>query len=96
MKPRVIPFALSAMLAATCAGAQSQIAQSVIPELKRAGVSDECIARLSSHDFAKIKGILDGDGRSDGQKRTQAKFQAQKGCGQTRSFIFDIFGSSVG
>jgi hypothetical protein len=79
------PFAqivLATLLFGTAAMAQSQQAISVSRELRRAGVSDECISRLSTHDFAVLSGILNGGGaESDGSKRQKMKFQAEKACG---------------
>ncbi|ARE41667.1 hypothetical protein RGUI_3526 [Rhodovulum sp. P5] len=93
---RLFPLALCALVACPPAMAQSQLARSVLPDLRRAGVSEACLSKLSEHDFAVAKGILESGRHSPGWKLHQAKFQARKGCGETRSILFDIFGVPAG
>ncbi|TCP40811.1 hypothetical protein [Rhodovulum marinum] len=88
---RPAALALLAALTGVPVMAQSQLARDVLPELRRAGVSQDCISRLSQHDFAAIKGIRDSITLSPGNKLREMKFRAERGCGETRSFIFDIF-----
>lgn len=71
--------------------AQSQLARGVVPDLRRAGVSEACIARLSEHDFAALKAIQDTNDRSSGWVLQHLKFQAERRCGDTRSFVFELF-----
>ncbi|MGB8622237.1 MAG: hypothetical protein WCD16_05415 [Paracoccaceae bacterium] len=90
MKAAAIVFTCVALVA-PAAGAQSQLARSVMHDLRLAGVSDACIARLGTHDFARIKGIRDAAQVRDGDKRQRIKFVAEQACGETRSIIRDIF-----
>jgi hypothetical protein len=70
------------MLVAGPALAQSQLSISISRDLRRAGVSEACIGRLTSHDFAVLKGISDASGRgSEGSKRQRMRFQAERACG---------------
>lgn len=90
--PRPLFIVLCAALAAPAAPAlgQSQLARQVLPELRRAGVSESCIAQLGQHDFATLKTVLDTDDRNHGWKRRNLKFLAERACGETRSFLFDM------
>ncbi|MGC9420636.1 MAG: hypothetical protein ACP5EN_16855 [Rhodovulum sp.] len=88
---RSAALAMFATMTAASAPAQSQLAQDVLTELRRAGVSQNCISRLSQHDFAALKGIRDSITLSPGNKLREMKFRAERGCGETRSFIFEIF-----
>ncbi|TCO72419.1 hypothetical protein [Rhodovulum euryhalinum] len=91
---RSATIALAAALAigaAPAALAQSQLARDVLPELRRAGVSASCIGTLSQHDFAVLKSVMDHPERSPGNKLQQMKFLAERSCGETRSFLFDMF-----
>lgn len=88
---RLIPLTLCATLAGTAAQAQSQLARGVMPDLRRAGVSEACIAQLTQHDFAGLKLIQDSRNHSSGRKLQLMKFEAEQACGDTRSFIFDAF-----
>jgi len=80
---RFLLVTLAIATVGTVAGAQSQQAISVSRELRRAGVSDQCISQLSSHDFAVMAGIMNASGRESlGSKRQKMKFQAEKACGE--------------
>lgn len=91
---RVAAIALVTSLLATTATAQSQIALSVSRELRRAGVSEDCIGRLSSHDFASLKGIQDAKNRSPGAKRNRMAFEARRACGEAQGVLTTVFGQS--
>lgn len=93
--PRLAPLALLAVFAASPAAAQSQLGQDIVPDLRRAGVSEGCIAALSSHDFAVLKGIQDNPHISPGQKRLLLKRRAEKGCGGAPSFLRDILSARI-
>ncbi|SFC03978.1 hypothetical protein [Tropicimonas isoalkanivorans] len=66
--------------AASSAQAASNMEQTVIADLRRDGVSEECIAKVTLNDAARITGIKNDPNRSDGSKNTSIKNQVKKIC----------------
>ncbi|MEX5729065.1 hypothetical protein Ga0609869_002418 [Rhodovulum iodosum] len=81
---------LLVLVAAGPAAAQSQLARGLIPDLRRAGVDEACIASLRSHDFAVLKGIRDNPDISAGERRLRLRQRADKGCGGAPSFLREV------
>lgn len=88
---RAAALSLALLAPAGAVAAPSQLARDVLPDLRQAGVSEACIARLTGHDFAVLKVVGDAPGRSPGAKRREMRFLAERACGETRSFLFDLF-----
>jgi hypothetical protein len=84
---RVVLVAVAAAVVGTAAGAQPQFALPIIRDLRRAGVSEDCIAVLSTHTFAVLKGIQESQGQPLGKRVQRMKFKAEQACGQTGSVL---------
>ncbi len=80
-----LPLLLSACVAAGPSGSpNAQLRASQEGELRRAGVSDACIAELDTSALTQVKGITDNSARSSRElltKRQRIRTVAANACG---------------
>jgi hypothetical protein len=71
---------LVVLAAASSAQAASNMEQTVIADLRKDGVPEACIAKVTLNDAARITGIKNDPNRSEGSKNSTIKNQVRKIC----------------
>ena len=75
-----IAFIVVALLAATTAQARSNMETTVINDLRRSGVPEDCLAKVTLNDAAKINSWNNDSEMSNGTKNRLTRDTVRKIC----------------